>query len=186
MSIASELSKARREKLKQQGLCLECGKCPPETNRVRCVPCAQLSRDSNRRYRKNNPDKVKARKEQWNKDPSLRAKTNKRRKAWNQEFKYKLIRSLGGKCECCTDTVIEFLQIDHVNKDGKQHRKEIGRSVQLYRDMWKNPNRYKLRILCANCHFAITNSGTCPHQDKNHGLSKIQSDVAPTILAGSN
>lgn len=172
-SQAAELSKTRREQLKKNGLCMECGKCPPETNRVRCLPCAQVCREANKRYRQNNPDKVKETKEQWKKDPVLRAKINKRRKAWNKEFKYKLIKLLGGQCECCQDTTLEFLQIDHVNKDGKKHRAEIGRSVQLYRDMYKNPKKYQLRILCANCHFAITNSSICPHKDDSHELPKI-------------
>jgi len=30
----------------------------------------------------------------------------------------------------------------------------------------KNPTKYELRILCANCHFAITNLGRCPHKSE--------------------
>jgi len=168
----AQLAKERRENLKQQGLCINCGKQPPQTNKVKCLVCLEAARASCKKYFKENPNAKKVR-NRWKANPKSQAKHKESRKQWRLRLKYKLIVSLGGKCECCKDDTLPFLQIDHVNKDGKKHRTEIGRSTKLFRDMIKYPNRYKLRILCANCHFAITNLGTCPHNDKDHGLPKI-------------
>lgn len=169
----AELSKERRESLKQQGLCTNCGKQSPEINKIKCSDCLKAARQSNEKYTKNNP-KAKEVRNRWKLNPESRAKNRETRKKWRRNFKYKVIQSLGGKCECCSDHTLEFLQIDHVNKDGKKHRSEVGKSVKLLRDMMKNPNKYKLRILCANCHFAITNLGNCPHKEQHYEITKIQ------------
>jgi hypothetical protein len=168
----AQLAKERRESLKQQGLCINCGKQPPRTDKVKCLACLDAARASCKKYLKDNPNAKKVR-SRWKANPKSQAKHKETRKRWRLELKYKVIASLGGKCECCQNNTLPFLQVDHVNKDGKKHRTEIGRSTRLLRDMLKYPNRYKLRILCANCHFAITNLGTCPHKDKNHGLSEV-------------
>lgn len=183
MKSYAQLAKERRENLKQQGLCTNCGKTPPQTNKVKCTDCLEAARKSNKKYRQDNP-KAKEVKNRWKSNLESRKKNREARKRWRLKLKYKVIRSLGGKCECCFDTQIEFLQVDHINKDGKQHRKEIGRSAKLYKDMLKNPTRHALRILCANCHFAITNSGTCPHQRDKNGITKVQQDIPLTMVAG--
>ncbi len=168
----AQLAKERRENLKQQGLCINCGKQPPQINKVKCLSCLEAARQSCRKYNQTNP-KAKEVKRRWKANPQSQAKNRETRKRWRLELKYKVIRSFGGKCECCQEDRLPFLQIDHVNKDGKKHRTEIGRSVKLFKDMLKNPTRHKLRVLCANCHFAITNLGTCPHKEHDHGLPKI-------------
>lgn len=168
----AKLAKERRKLLKQQGLCVNCGKRPPHTDRVRCAECLEKSRVSNKKYAKENPNAKEVR-DRWKANPKSQAKHKETRKKWRLALKYKVIASLGGKCECCQDDTLPFLQIDHINKDGKKHRSEIGRSTKLLRDMLKYPNRYELRVLCANCHFAITNLGTCPHKDDSHELSEI-------------
>src|SRR5881396_3810055 len=35
------------------------------------------------------------------------------------------IGAYGGKCACCGETTFEFLTIDHVRNDGKQHRRAL-------------------------------------------------------------
>jgi hypothetical protein len=168
----AQLAKERRENLKQQGLCTNCGKQPPQADKVKCPACLEASRISCRKYLKENPNAKKVR-NRWKANPKSQAKHKDTRKRWRLKLKYKVIASLGGKCECCQDDTLPFLQVDHVNKDGKKHRTEIGRSTRLFRDMLKFPNRYKLRVLCANCHFAITNLGTCPHKCDSHELSEV-------------
>ena len=61
----AQLAKDRRELLKQQGLCINCGKQPSEINKVRCISCLELARQSNKRYQDNHPDEVKARRKDW-------------------------------------------------------------------------------------------------------------------------
>lgn len=66
------------------------------------------------------------------------------------------------KCQCCSEKIIEFLSIDHVDGGGTKHRKQIGRG-NLYRWLINNnfPNNY--RVLCHNCNQAIGIYGKCPH-----------------------
>ena len=71
-------------------------------------------------------------------------------------------------CNCCGETVVEFLQIDHVNNDGALHRRKINNSncsSNLYR--WLKRNDYPLgfQVLCANCNIGKhLNGGICPHK----------------------
>jgi hypothetical protein len=183
MKTFAQYCKERRESFRAQGFCTNCGKLPPETSKVKCSVCLAASRVSNKKYTSNNP-RAKEVRGRWKSNSEARVKHRASRARWRLKLKYKVIISLGGKCECCSDTILEFLQIDHVNKDGKKHRAEIGRSAQMYKDMFKFPNRYQLRVLCANCHFAITNSGHCPHQENKNGFTKIQQDATLTLVAG--
>lgn len=75
------------------------------------------------------------------------------------------IQAYGGFCACCGETEIRFLQIDHIENNGAEHRREL-RTNRL--DAWLKRNGYPegFQVLCANCNFAKhTNGGTCPHED---------------------
>lgn len=67
----------------------------------------------------------------------------------------------GGKCECCGDSTLEFLTIDHVAGVKPSGVPEWGRD--LY--MWLVRNDYPdgFRALCHNCNFAYGVHGICPH-----------------------
>lgn len=95
-----------------------------------------------------NPDKHKA-----NKQRHLR------------KLKLDVIQIYGGKCKCCGEEEPLFLTIDHVNNDGKDHRKEIvGQAFYRYlRNLGKRDPRY--RLLCFNCNIARSLFGVCPHQN---------------------
>lgn len=90
-----------------------------------------------------------------------RANATKRRKELRQEA----IQAYGGACMCCGDKTLEFLQLDHIDGGGREHRKLVTSS-----DYWRHLKREnytaKLRVLCANCHFAATFFGGCPHQGR--------------------
>jgi hypothetical protein len=64
-------------------------------------------------------------------------------------------------CHCDTP---EFLQIDHIDGDGEEERKRTRkRGSVFYRELLNGPRRADLRVLCANCHFAVTWGDACPH-----------------------
>ena len=73
------------------------------------------------------------------------------------------------KCECCGEDVYDFLSIDHMNNDGKIHRKNIKSSYSFY--LWIRRNKYpsNLQILCMNCNWGRSKQPDhiCPHK-KNH------------------
>lgn len=98
---------------------------------------------------------------------------NKRRgDRWRAEVSRKYQRKLkglvvdayGGKCECCGEARIEFLQIDHIHNDGASHRRELAGS-HLYDELRKlGFPKDRFRLLCCNCNFARGKYGYCPHE----------------------
>lgn len=86
----------------------------------------------------------------------------------NRQLRLDAINKYGGKCVCCDETNIYFLSIDHSNKDGAQHRKEIRTNggSSFYRWLRTNnyPNNIGLVILCWNCHLSKDFYGICPHK----------------------
>lgn len=76
-----------------------------------------------------------------------------------------VLERYGGKCECCGESHPEFLNIDHVNGDGRQDRARLGGSTGIYRLLARTPERiHGYRLLCANCNFSRGLHGYCPHE----------------------
>lgn len=70
------------------------------------------------------------------------------------------------ECACCGENHIEFLQLHHINGDGRAERRSLNSnsSTALFRKIIKDnyPERYQ--ILCGNCNFSHGAYGYCPHQ----------------------
>ena len=75
-------------------------------------------------------------------------------------------------CSCCGETIIEFLQIDHINGGGNAHRREIypkdhkaGGAGRTYQWLINNGFPDGFQVLCANCNIGRhINDGICPHK----------------------
>lgn len=67
------------------------------------------------------------------------------------------------RCQCpgCRVRGQQFLTIDHLEKDGSNHRKKVGHGVLFY--LWIIRNRFPkyLRVLCWNCNCASGMYGAC-------------------------
>jgi len=63
------------------------------------------------------------------------------------------IEQYGGKCTCCGEDNWAFLEFDHINNDGKQHRKEAGVS-NMPRWLTRNSFPDSIQLLCSNCNKA--------------------------------
>jgi len=74
----------------------------------------------------------------------------------------------GGECACCGEKRREFLSIDHINGNGKQHRKECGGHTADWLASRNFPEGF--RVLCHNCNQALGLYGYCPH---NNSLTMI-------------
>lgn len=84
--------------------------------------------------------------------------------AWNKRIQDAAIEAYGGFCACCGETERTFLQIDHVNDDGAEHRRMI-KGARLAPWLRKNGYPEGFRVLCANCNFGRhINGGVCPHE----------------------
>lgn len=77
-----------------------------------------------------------------------------------------MVEAYGGRCVCvnCPETNPAFLTLDHVNGDGKAHRKKVG--SHTYRDLkrqgWPKDG---YRLLCWNCNAMIRFGDPCPHEE---------------------
>jgi hypothetical protein len=75
-----------------------------------------------------------------------------------------LIAAYGGKCACerCPESNQAFLTLEHVNKDGKQHRQEMG--SHTYADLRRRGFPQEgYTLLCWNCNAGSRFTGVCPH-----------------------
>ena len=137
----------RKQHCLENHLCSRCGKQPPVENRPHCLSCIK--------YIKN-----------W--ASSQRCKFPNKANEYHQKVRLEVIHKYGSICECCGETQIEFLAIDHKNNDGHIERKSsCGTSSAWYLKLRREPRRTDLRILCHNCNMARSLYGICPHQKAN-------------------
>lgn len=116
------------------------------------------------RYQNKRIEVLKEKKSRWA-SMSIERKNKKlkqfRESSWSKRVE--VITRYGGKCTCCGETEIKFLEIDHINNDGALHRKFIGSSRIV---AWLKKENYPsgFQILCSNCNMAKSRHGICPHK----------------------
>lgn len=72
--------------------------------------------------------------------------------------------SLNGKfgCQCCGESRIEFLTLDHINGGGNKERKKYP-ATMLFRKLRRESYPSGYRTLCYNCNCSYGKYGYCPH-----------------------
>jgi hypothetical protein len=76
----------------------------------------------------------------------------------------------GAICKCCGEMTHQFLEIDHIDNSGAEHRRQMvkeGCSKNIY--IWLKKHNFpemNIQVLCANCNKAKWRFGICPHQNK--------------------
>lgn len=92
-----------------------------------------------------------------------------------QEAKRKVFEYYGLKCACkkCPypEPGIEFLNVDHINNDGSEHRKKI-KNYDIYRWLIKENFPPGFQTLCWNCNLAKRVIGVCPHIEPIHTIKE--------------
>jgi hypothetical protein len=128
--------------------------------------CRSCRKDYNAtRYLENKSD-ILAKNKKWKIEnaPRFHSQQKDYRTRKRAEMKAEVLAHYDGRCDCCGETEILFLTIDHINGNGWEHRRMIGKT-----DMWKwlyhNDYPDGFRILCYNCNAGrYHNGGVCPHQ----------------------
>lgn len=121
--------------------------------------------DAGRRWRSKNHDELLAkRRTQYEID-------KERLKAERDELRVEVLSAYGGHCQCCVESAIEFLAIDHINGGGRKHRAEIGQNIYPWLKRHGFPKGF--RVLCHNCNMAIGLYGYCPHEKETNTTRRI-------------
>lgn len=93
---------------------------------------------------------------------------NDRSKIIRQKQKKTIIDHYGGKCACCGEENLIFLELDHINGGGNKHRNQLRKDgTTIYRSIINNNFPPGFQVLCASCNVGrYRNGGICPHQQK--------------------
>lgn len=121
-------------------------------------------REKRREYYLKNRDRFLAANLKWK--AANKEKTREQNKRKRATLRKLCITAYGGEspsCNCCGETVYEFLVIDHKNNDGNIHRKTVSTGA-FYGWLKKNNFPDGFQILCHNCNMSKSSYGTCPHE----------------------
>lgn len=94
----------------------------------------------------------------------IRAQARASGRRQRTKLRGQVVDAYGGKCACpkCPETNPAFLTLEHINGDGKAHRKKVG--SHTYADLRRRgfpQDGYTL--LCWNCNAGSRFTGICPH-----------------------
>lgn len=84
---------------------------------------------------------------------------------WKIKIRSEMVAAYGGACNCCGETELAFLTLEHIGGGGGKHRREVGGQgkilTQLRRQGWPKD---KYTVLCMNCNHAKKDGKPCPHE----------------------
>lgn len=154
-------------------ICRECGQEKPKASKTSGNICCECNKVYLRKYWARNRAKgIADRRDRYNRDRQnpdfMEAKRVRGREYWRQ-LRHEAILAYGGHvCACCGESETKFLTLDHVENNGSEHRKAIGkagRGAGIFR--WLKEHGYPpgFQVLCMNCnHGKALNNGICPHK----------------------
>lgn len=164
---STEVTRVRRIKLLASGLCWMCGQQSYREGHKNCDSCQEMKSASGKKTRVKRASMGMCPKCGKQPKPLINkwceaCLTDQR--TYQRQQRDALLRLYGGKCTCCGEDNFYFLNIDHVNNDGAQHRRQMGShgaSIRaILREGYK-PDRYQ--VLCCNCNSAKEHYSSCPH-----------------------
>lgn len=146
-----------------------CKICTQEGRRSYKEATREQKKIQGRDYYRRNREAIIERTKVWhaaNRDKSrLSAKLSMRRQ--RAIARQAILDAYGNACACCGETMSEFLALDHIHNDGREHRKAVGSfgSARVYADVIKQGfPKDRFQLLCHSCNMAKAIYGACPHQ----------------------
>ena len=126
--------------------------------------CKKCKNECSKEWNRQHPEHVKAYLKEWRKRnyASYRAYQRRYLKQYCRELRLRVLGYYGGgklACAQCGFDDERALSIDHINNNGAEHRREIGR-VSIYR--WLKARNYPdgYQTLCMNCQFIKRRAAT--------------------------
>lgn len=166
----NDYRKRRYKRLREGGICIKCPK-KSVSGKSYCQECLEKRRLLTRKYQ----DKyrslglcVSCGHDRDSDSPNCE-KCKKATRARASAIRLEVMDAYGGRfCACCGESELKFLAIDHVNGGGGRHRREVGGSDKVFRDLKKRGFPPGFQVLCHNCNFGRhINGGVCPHKAKD-------------------
>ena len=164
----------RYARFKEAGLCRRCGK-TPLPGKTRCKRCHRLHLEYGRRFKNRAIRHGLCR--YCCKEPRIASCSmcttclrihSARSSARHAKWRKACLKAYGGHCVCCGCHNPKYLQLDHVNDDGAEHRRQIAngsRGGSLYKWAYFNGFPHRLQLMCGNCHQAKSCFGGCTKED---------------------
>ena len=81
----------------------------------------------------------------------LRKRNRVYKKRYDEGMKKKVFEHYGIKCADCGIEDMDVLSIDHINGGGREHRKKIGRKINIW--LCRNNFPEGFQTLCFNCNW---------------------------------
>lgn len=151
-----DTARLKREKRKEEGLCSTCGKDKQGETTLQCIACKARTRDySNKRIGLHR---------ELGTEREYRDRLCESRRKSVRKLKTQVYAAYGNECVCCGEKDKRFLTVDHVNNDGGQHRRELGKTTDSLLT-WAKRNGFPetLQLMCWNCNLGKAIYGSCPH-----------------------
>lgn len=167
LEIARLFQEQRRKQHRQKGTCLTCG-ANLQSGQTTCIKCnSRATKSTLERYHQNIASKTCAfcgnrlNKSAFRCDRCHAQHITHGKLRWHKERRL-VIDHYGNKCVCCGETIIEFLEVDHINNNGKSHRKITGSHICSWIIRHNYPT--DLQLLCSKCNHGRARFEICPHQ----------------------
>ncbi len=162
---------------RERGRCMNCSR-PAWNGKTKCQPCISKEREGRARLYAARKEEEQRQRDAfisqglcaYCRKPSTTGKSrcescSSRKKTNLYHLRLKTIEAYGGACRCCGEDYEVFLEFDHVNNDGKEHRALIGSGGwNLYKWLERNGYPDMIQLLCSNCHQAKTKNQDCRHR----------------------
>jgi len=144
-----------------------------------CKPCHVAKGLASERRRRESPEYFERRRAKWREERRTARAKDKQHSidiSWRSTLKLRreMIAAYGGACACCGESELMFLTLDHVHRNGAEHRNLLrtGGGYAVWRDLRKKGwPKDGYAILCWNCHMVTCWSRPCPHQSNRTSVT---------------